>query len=232
MTNSENYYLMFDFDGTLVDSFYTVLQNLEILSDEFHFKKINLNDRDMLKNLTSKELIKYLQIPFYRLPRVLRRVRESMHEEILTLPLFSRFSQVLSELKNLNCSLGILTSNSLKNVEAWLQHHHIYHLFDFIHAESSYFGKKHLLKALMKKHEMKMESTFYIGDETRDIEAAKKCNIHSIAVSWGFNSETTLQQCNPCYMARKPEDILQIIKEKISPSHKEGTVPLYTINDV
>lgn len=135
-----------------------------------------------------------------------------MRNESPFLPTFMNLPEVLKELHK-DCSLGILTSNSSENVISWLNRHKIAHLFTFIHTESSYFGKKHLLKKLIKSCEMDPLQTFYIGDETRDIDAARKCHINSIAVSWGFNSETALVQSNPDYIARIPGDIITIVKQ-------------------
>lgn len=211
----KKYNLIFDFDGTLVDSFYTVIAKFSLLAEELHFQKINLNDAEKLRTLTSKELIKYLKIPFYKLPKVLRHAREHMRNEMPLLSAFDGLPDVLRALPDLNCSLGILTSNSSDNVEKWLERYEIKHLFTFIHAESSYFGKEHLLKKILKSHKMLLPQTFYIGDETRDIEAAKKCRINSISVSWGFNAEETLVRYKPDYLAIKPEDILTIIAKQV-----------------
>lgn len=204
--------MIFDFDGTLVDSFSIAMQKINLLADQFNFRKINQNEIDGLKDLTSREVIKYLKIPFYRLPVVLRQARESIRNEIAALPTFMNFPEILKELHS-DCSLGILTSNSSENVVSWLKYHKIDHLFDFIHAESSYFGKKHILKKLIKSNKMDSFQTFYVGDETRDVDAARKCSINSIAVLWGFNSEAALGKCNPDYIARTPSDILAIIKQ-------------------
>ena len=210
--NNKPLNIIFDFDGTLADSFSTAMQKLILLADQFNFRKINQNEIDGLKDLTSQEIIKYLKIPFYRLPVVLHHAREYMRDEIPVLSTFMNLPEVLNEL-HLDCSLGILTSNSYENVVSWLAGHKIRHLFDFIHAESCYFGKKYILKKLMKSYKMESFQTFYVGDETRDIDAAKKCKINSIAVSWGFNSEATLVKNKPDYFARTPNEILTIIKQ-------------------
>lgn len=205
--------LIFDFDGTLVDSFDTVIAKLNLLAEEFHFRTIQSSEVEGLKHLTSQEFIHFFGIPFYKLPFVLYRVREYMRHEICVLSTFEHLPELLTELNNSGVFLGILTSNSAENVEAWLERYHIRHLFHFIHAESSYFGKKQVLKKIIKSHQMDCAQTFYIGDETRDIEAAKACHIHSIAVSWGFNSEAILVNHAPDYIARKPEDIANIIRK-------------------
>lgn len=205
--------VIFDFDGTLVDSFDTVIAKLNLLAEEFHFRKIQSDEIEELKYLTSQELIRFFGIPFYKLPFVIYRAREYMRHEISVLSTFEHLPELLTELNDAGAFLGILTSNSAENVEAWLERYHIRHLFHFIHAESSYFGKKRVLKKMIKSYQMDPSQTFYIGDETRDIEAAKACHIHSIAVTWGFNSEAILASHNPDYIARKPEDIAGIIRE-------------------
>jgi phosphoglycolate phosphatase-like HAD superfamily hydrolase len=53
----------------------------------------------------------------------------------------------------------------------------------------------------------------YIGDETRDISAAKKINIKMIAVAWGFNSFSVLNQYHPDFLVDHPRDVLNIIAQ-------------------
>ncbi len=178
--------------------------------DEFNFRKINSNEIDSLRDLTSRELIRYLKIPFYKIPTVLRCARKYMRNEMIKLSSFMNLLETLQSLHNMNVTLGILTSNSLENVTAWLECNKIQHFFKFIHIESSYFGKKRILQKIIKAYGIDKSQVFYIGDETRDIDAAKECDVYSIAVTWGFNSEKILLQHQPHYIARKPEDILTI----------------------
>ncbi|MCW8445533.1 HAD hydrolase-like protein [Fluoribacter gormanii] len=205
--------LIFDFDGTLADSFHIAIEKLTLLANELNLRKIEPSELEILRNLTSKELIHYLKIPFFKLPHLMHRAREHMKNEISTLSIFIDLPEVLTELKHLDCTMGIVTSNSLVNVSTWLEQHQMQNIFNFIHAESSYFGKGYLLKKAIKSYAMKLNDTFYIGDETRDIEAAKKCHIQSIAVTWGFNSESLLTRYNPTHIARNPQNILTIVND-------------------
>ena len=50
----------------------------------------------------------------------------------------------------------------------------------------------------------------YIGDETRDIEAARNNDLISIAVTWGYNTEQVLQDYSPTYVVHEPNDLLSI----------------------
>jgi phosphoglycolate phosphatase len=204
-------HLIFDFDGTLVNSFSNVIEKFNVLAEEFKFRQIKQEDIPLLRSLNSRALIRYLKIPLYKLPKVIRKARQFMHDDIRMLTSFANMPEVLGLLCDAGFSLGILTSNSRENVTTWLTHHKLRHLFDFIHIESSFFGKKRTLKRILQRYQIKKTDAFYIGDETRDIEAAKKCGISSIAVSWGFNSEATLMSTAPDYLAREPGELLMIM---------------------
>lgn len=199
-------HLIFDFDGTLVDSFDCVVTQFNRLAEDYKFRKIDLNQINELRHLSSKELIALFHIPFYKMPRVLYKARKSLHENINCLDPFDNIPQTIQELHKQGFSLGIVSSNSEENVLSWLKHQNMQKYFDFIHAGSSYFGKKRVLKKVLKIN--KIKQAFYIGDETRDIDAANQANIYSMAVTWGFNSEKILTQYNPHCIARTPEDIL------------------------
>lgn len=203
-------HLIFDFDGTLVDSFDSIIERYNSLADEYNLKRISRTESYKLKDLSSLELIKHLKIPIYKIPRVLYKLRKQMSSEIPKLKTFLNFHQVLQKISDANFSLGILTSNSEENVLAWLNTNNMRQFFNFIYIDANYFGKKQLIKKILTKYDINKYQTFYIGDETRDIEAAKQNDIYSIAVTWGFNSEKILLQHQPHYIARKPDDLLTI----------------------
>jgi|SRR5579883_2668811 phosphoglycolate phosphatase len=201
-------HLIFDFDGTLVNSFYHVVKKTSLLADEFNFRKIKDHEIESLRDLTSLEVLRFLEIPIYNLPRVISRIRKHLHNDMPSLAPVANIRNVLEKLYNAHFSLGILTSNSVENVTLWLDIHDMRHYFDYIHAESRLFSKKHLMKKTLERYKIDKSTAFYIGDETRDIDAARKNAIHSVAVTWGYNSEKVLLQHQPSFMVRKPEELL------------------------
>lgn len=202
--------LIFDFDGTLVDSFDKAIDKFNNLAEELNFRKIHPDEINRLKDLSSQELIKYLKIPMYKLPTVLYKARKQMSSEILTLSPHLNIRKVLQKLHDANFNFGILTSNSAENVTAWLDINDMTKFFNFIHVESNYFGKNRIIKKILNKYGINKSHAYYMGDETRDIDAARKNGIYAIAVTWGFNSEKILLQHQPHYIARNAEDLLKI----------------------
>jgi phosphoglycolate phosphatase len=142
------------------------------------------------------------------MPGIIFKARKSLHAHINLLKPFDGIPQMVITLFQKGFTLGIVSSNSRENVLSWLEHHQLIDYFAFIHAGSTYYGKKRVLKKALKVN--KIDQAFYIGDETRDIDAAKHVNIHSMAVTWGFNSERILAKHQPHCIARAPKDIISL----------------------
>ncbi len=203
-------YLLFDFDGTLVNSYDCVIEKTNLLAEQFSFRKIKEHEIEHLRDLSSRELIHFLGVPFYKIPSLILQIRNLLHEQMANMNPIANIGTILETFHKSGYILGILTSNSIENVLLWLKLNQIHHLFNFIHDESSFFSKRSLLKKTLKKYSIDKSNVFYIGDETRDIEAAKRNSIPSIAVTWGYNSERVLLKHQPTYLAKQPEDLLTI----------------------
>lgn len=203
--------LIFDFDGTIADSFQTVVRSFNSLATQYNLKPISDNEIAQLHNLSSEEIIKYFKIPLHQIPSIINQIRTALLAEMKTIPTFTNLPKVLELLFKSGFTLGIITSNSEENVRSWLEHHKLTSLFAFIHIVNDFFGKGHVLQKIIKRYGIDKTSAFYIGDETRDIEAAKDNEIYSVAVAWGFTAEQVLLKSEPHFIAHKPEDLLTMV---------------------
>jgi phosphoglycolate phosphatase len=84
-------------------------------------------------------------------------------------------------------------------------------VFDFVYEAKVLGQKSKVLEKIIKKYEFEKENTVYVGDETRDIEAAQKAGILSAAVGWGFNDIEVLNNLNPDIVLLNPKDLLNYI---------------------
>ena len=73
------------------------------------------------------------------------------------------------------------------------------------------FGKDKAIKEVIKKYKFTANELIYIGDETRDIEAAKKSKVKVIAVGWGFNSPEVLIAHQPDFFVETPRELVEAI---------------------
>jgi len=201
---------IFDFDGTIAQTMDLIGQVINQLADELGFKKIEKGDIKELRNKGPRQLLNHFGIPLAKIPLLVKRARKEFANRLDGAKPVPGIRQALVTLKNEGKKLGILTSNSEKNVSRFLKRNGL-DFFDFIYS-ASVFGKDKTIKKCLKEQNLTPDSVVYIGDELRDIEAAKKVGIKIIAVSWGFNSKKALKRGKPDYLIEKPKQLISIIK--------------------
>ncbi|MBP6918157.1 MAG: HAD hydrolase-like protein [Legionellaceae bacterium] len=205
------YHVIFDFDGTLIDSFACAVRVFNALAETHHFRQILPEEITTLKQMDSKAWMRYFQVPLYKLPVIMYQAAQYIQHDLLSLQPFPGIAEMLQHLHAAGCQLNVVSSNSKKNVKTWLAHHDLAPLFHRVAHAPHFYGKAKTLKQLIKQEHYTPINTCYIGDETRDIEAAQKSGIDSIAVTWGFHAETLLIQHRPNILARSPQDIVAAI---------------------
>ena len=84
-------------------------------------------------------------------------------------------------------------------------------MFDGVYFKSGIFLKHIAINKIVKKYKLKKREVVVVGDEVRDIEAARKSRIKIISVSWGYNNRRIILKNKPDYFIEKPKDILKII---------------------
>lgn len=197
--------IVFDFDGTIADTFDTIMKILDELSDEFGFKKIKPEQIEQLRNEEIRKLMEAKNIiSMARLPFLVRRIRQELNKKLPIIAPIKGMPEVINSLKK-KYKIAIISSNSKENVGIFLRSNGID--VDYIYCGSSVFGKSKVINAFIKKEKINRDDVIYIGDEARDIEAAHKNHIFSIAVSWGYNSEKLLMGVFPNILINKPEEL-------------------------
>jgi phosphoglycolate phosphatase len=202
--------IVFDFDGTIADTLSVVIRIANKFADHYGYRKIPLSDIPKIREKKPSEVLRHLGISIFKLPIVVRKIRFEMNKEIVRLQTAVDLRNTLVALKKNGCVLGILTTNSRENVMEFLKNNDL-QLFDFVYSGRAVYGKGRLLKKLMKDKTIPHENPIYVGDEIRDVEAAKKAGIKVIGVSWGYNTKIALQKANPDHIVEKPEELQEII---------------------
>lgn len=203
--------VIFDFDGTIADSFQATLRIGNQLAAEYAFRPVHEHDIERLRGSSYREIAAHIGIPWHRIPRVAMRIHREMSAQVSQLQPIAGLPAVLSELRNRGFTLGILTSNSRANVQQFLEAHALGG-FDFIGAAVNLWGKQRSLKALLRARKLAHEDVVYVGDEVRDIEATRALTVPMIAVGWGFTTSAYLAAHRPDHLIERPEELLEILK--------------------
>jgi len=198
--------ILFDFDGTIVDSFDAVVAVFKKISTTYNLHPVSTKEIQIFRNEGMKSAVKQMHIPLIMLPFILLLVKKELEKTILNCKPVTNIVSTLNRLV-INYRLGIVTSNSEVNVVNFLSQQKIEKLFDFIYSGSSLFGKAKVLKKVINTHEINPKRIVYVGDEVRDIDAAHTIKIPVIAVSWGFNSKEVLSSKQPDYIIDHPSKL-------------------------
>ncbi len=202
--------LIFDFDGTLADSLPAMIAvfNKRIRGDE---NPLTYDEIERLRGMTSRQAIKNLGIRWWQVPKFLLQGMGDFHALVPTLKPFTGLPQTIQALHKNGYRLFIVTSNTNDNVELFLKNNQMEGLFEDMATGSGLFRKAKHIRKLMKKHGLKRRNTVYIGDETRDIAAARMALIKGVSVTWGFNTRRILARQRPSYMIDKPKELIVIV---------------------
>lgn len=203
--------IIFDFDGTIADTFDTIVRIANQLATQFGYKQTSPEEVAQFQGLSSQKIIKLSGVSIFKLPFLIRRVRAELNQEISGISAFPGIKVTLVELKQRGIKLGIISSNSKTNIIAFLELNGLQNVFDFIYTGAKLFGKSKMINRLLKQENIEAKAAIYVGDETRDIEAAVSSQVKAIAVGWGFNSPEVLAAQNPDFLIQYPQELIDIV---------------------
>lgn len=203
--------IIFDFDGTLADTLEESRRIYNLLAADYGLREVTAEELPGLRHFSLLELLDHLGIPKRRVPALLSRGTSMMRGNITRLPLIPGIGEILPTMRARAKSFGVLTSNAEANVDLFLKAHGLREHFDFISSTSKLTGKSTHLRAIRKTFSLDAGEMLYVGDEIRDIKAAKKAGIAMAAVTWGFNSAESLHAESPEHLVSNPEDLLQLV---------------------
>ena len=190
--------IIFDFDGVLGDTAGWFLGAYDEVARRFGLPKLSPAELDALRGLSNREVVARMRTPTWKIPFIAAHVRKLMQRDIASLRLFPGAPEMLSEFAARGVTIAIVSSNSESNVRAVLGASAS--LVDRYDCGAAIFGKARKFKDLVRKLKVPPDQVLCVGDETRDIEAARAAGLTIAAAAWGYARAETLQAARPDMM--------------------------------
>lgn len=187
---------IFDFDGTLADSFPFFLSVFDQLARTHGFNPVAAEDVPALRRYNARELMRHVGLPAWKLPMVAKDFIGQMRSNRHRVPLFEGMAEVLGEVKQKGVALAVVSSNSYDNVLHVLKPE-VARLVRHFECGVSIFGKRARLRKVLRESGVPREAAIYIGDQATDLDAARAEGIAFGAVAWGYGDFDALRALSP-----------------------------------
>jgi phosphoglycolate phosphatase len=199
---------IFDLDGTLSDSFPWFLRIVNSVADRHGIRRIKDHEIETVRGKGAREIVKFFQVPAWKLPVIARDMRRIKAAQLDEIPLFPGVDRLLQALTAKGVAMAIVSSDSEENVRSALGPENARLIANYA-CGASIFGKAKKFRRVLKLAGVAAADAICIGDEIRDIEAARKAGIAFGAVIWGYATAQALQ-------ARKPEEMFASMDDMIA----------------
>jgi len=209
--------IVFDWDGTLMDSTSTIVQciqaaakdlGLPVPGDLLASHVIGLGLQEAMQAVMPDVEPKYHA-------RMAERYRYHYLSSDHQLTLFPGVHDMLEDLSQHAYFLAVATGKSRVGLNRSLNAVKLLSLFDATRCADETFSKPHpaMLQELTRELGQDIRRTVMIGDTSHDLQMANNAGAAGVAVEYGAHPVEQLQACNPLYSAASVADLHQWLNE-------------------
>lgn len=192
--------LVFDWDGTIIDSASTIAECIREASRELG---LEVPDRDRASHVIGLGLDDAMRIavpglPAQRYPDFVAAYRKHFLVRKDSMQLFEGMRELLDRLSRKHL-LAIATGKSRRGLDRDLDVHNLKPLFAASRCADETNPKPHpaMLREIMEELVVQRNSSLMIGDTSHDMEMARAAGVDALAVTYGAHPEQGLRACQP-----------------------------------
>ncbi len=199
--------VIFDSDGTLADTLPWMRGVFNELAEAHCFRKLTPEEFEECRDVHGRDLLRLLGIPPWKVPSLLVAMRRRMAAYDGPLRLYPGMGAALKSLADAGTKFAVVSSNSRANV-ARVIGPELLPLFLHLDCGAALFGKAAKLRAMVRRADVSIAETIYLGDEVRDAEAARGAGVDFGAVAWGQHRIETLAAERPALLFHSVDELV------------------------
>lgn len=204
--------IIFDFDGTLADSAPIIRAIYAEVATKNGLRVMSDEDYTMLRRGSLREAKKWSGVRFWQFPLLVRNVRKLMRLESEKVALFPGVVEMIRELRRQGLDLYILSRNTAATITHVLERHGLEGELPILDRRKRSFGSKaSVINRLVQQKQYDRKLVWMVGDEVRDIVAANKARVNSIAVPWGLQDISILERYKPTRTVSTVSELQKIL---------------------
>lgn len=192
--------LIFDWDGTIIDSAATIAECIRDASRELG---LEVPDRERATHVIGLGLHDAMRmavpgLPAERYPEFVASYRKHFLERKDSMQLFGGMRQLLEDLSKQHL-LAIATGKSRRGLDHDLEFHSLKPLFAASRCADETNPKPHpaMLLEIIEELSCLKDEVLMVGDTSHDLEMARAAGVDALAVTYGAHAEEGLRACGP-----------------------------------
>ncbi len=198
--------LVFDWDGTLVDSIERIVTSLQYASKQVTDLDISETQAKDVIGLGLMEAIAKLhpELDTAHQPAELSNIADTyrqhyLYDNAVPAPLFTGVDNLLDELQQQGYTLAISTGKSRIGLEQSITEHKMAGYFTTTRCAGENKSKPHpeMLHEILHELNFSADKALMIGDSEHDLIMANNANMKSIGVTHGVHNANTLEKHRP-----------------------------------
>ncbi|WP_028101884.1 HAD-IA family hydrolase [Pseudoduganella violaceinigra] len=209
--------IVFDWDGTLMDSTATIVKCIQAAAKDLG---LPIPSREQAAHVIGLGLGEAMQVAMPGLdpkvyPRMVERYRYHYLAKDHELTLFDGVPEMLQDLSQQGFFLAVATGKSRVGLNRALNAAGLLSTFDATRCADETFSKPHpaMLQELTRELGQDLRRTVMIGDTTHDLMMAQNAGSSGIAVEYGAHPLDQLAACKPLFSARTVPQLHQWLNE-------------------
>ena len=217
---SANHYLsdktliIFDWDGTLMDSIGLIVESMHIAGEAHGFQTTDKAVQDIIGlSLMNGIEILYPQADESQKLAIQQSYAEYYIANSHSTPLFAPIESMLQTLQQQGKKLAVATGKKRKGLDRVLDASESHHYFVMTRCADEAGSKPdpQMLTDILNYTQQQVSDAVFIGDSIYDIQMATQLGMTSIAVNYGTASSAELAAQHPTYQVDTPQALADLL---------------------
>ncbi|RLJ85283.1 pyrophosphatase PpaX [Planococcus citreus] len=206
--------LLFDFDGTLLDTNELIVQTfLSVLGEHFPGEYGREDVLHFIGPSLEQTFTKIAPGKVSELSDQYRRLNRTLHDELVSE--YDGVAETLRTLKSRGLKMAIVSTKREETILHGLKLMGVHDVFDVLVALDHVQNPKphpEPLELALRLLEADQQGALMIGDNSHDIEGGKNAGVRTAGVAWTAKGEEFLASFEPDFMLQHISDLLELTK--------------------